>query len=131
MIAVGDLSVDVAGLRALSVELRAGADELGAALGELSGATPGQLGSASLDEACEYFQHKWRHGMSLIRENVTRAGTGLDATADAYQQHEQDAATLFGAILKPLDRSDPFPGLGGGVGLGRGPGVGPKPEGEP
>lgn len=68
---MGDFSVDVTSLRALSWRLRAGANELGAALAALSGATPGRLGTPSLDEACQDFQQQWQHGMSLIRENVT------------------------------------------------------------
>ena len=122
-----DFSVAVTSLRALSFRLRAGADELGAALGDLAGATPGQLGSASLDEACDGFRQRWQHGVSLIRDNVTRAGAGLDATADAYQQHEQDVAQLFGAILKPRDGTDPFPGLGRGRSSGVGPGRADEP----
>lgn len=110
---MGDFSVDVASLRALSDRLRAGADELGAALGELSEATPGQLATASLDEACQDFQQRWRHGMSLIRDNVTKVGTGLDATAGAYQLHEQQAGQLFGRLLNPDAGASGFPGLGG------------------
>ena len=109
---MGDFSVDVTRLRALSGQLRTAADELGAALGELSRATPGQLGTGSLDEACRDFQLQWQHGMSLIRENVNRVGAGLDATAGAYQQHDQDIAQLFAGVLKPEGAPGTFPGLG-------------------
>ena len=95
---MGDFGVDVTGLRALSGRLRAGVDELGAVLAELSGATSGQLGSDSLDGACQEFQQAWQHGMSLIRANVTRVAAGLDATAAAYQRHEHDLATLLAGI---------------------------------
>jgi uncharacterized protein YukE len=110
---MGNFSVDVASLRALSGRLRAGADELSAVLGELSGVTPGQLGTASLDEACQEFQEKWQHGMSLMRENVTRVGAGLDATAATYQQHEQQLSQLFGSLVDPAADS---PGRGGAPG---------------
>jgi len=96
-----DISVDVESLRALSGRLRAGADQLQAVLDELAAETPGRLGTPALDDACERFHRDWRYGMSLIRRNVDRAGAGLDTTADVYQQHELDAARLFGSLLRP------------------------------
>jgi uncharacterized protein YukE len=128
---VGDFRVDVASLRALSGRLRGAADELGAALGELSGASAGRLGAASLDEACQDFERQWQHGLSLIRDNVTKVGAGLDATAAAYQQHEQDLARLFTGVAATEGETGPFPTAdhppGTSMGRGSSSGTGPSP----
>ncbi len=78
---MGDLSVDVASLRSLAAGLRGGVAALDSALNGLSGAATAQLGTPELDEACQQFHQKWQRGLTLLRQNVDRVGTGLDATA--------------------------------------------------
>ncbi|GHA18928.1 hypothetical protein ACFOOM_04680 [Streptomyces echinoruber] len=91
----GYCKVEFEGLFRLVRDLGECADGMRSAMKQLKDIGPKGAGSDELEEACDYFQKKWGHGIGLIAE-ATGGITEKVARAGRLYQHLDDrvAATV-------------------------------------
>lgn len=53
------------------------------------------LGTKALDEACEYFQDTWHHGIGKVSELAGKMLEGLQETLKVYREAEESIRKLF------------------------------------
>lgn len=104
--------VELAALGGLIDDLTHAAQRITDANTELRDASPGELGSHTIDAAGQSFQDRWEHGTRKVAEAAGTMVEALEQTRRDYQRIEDEIAKLFAGgdqapAAGPLPPPDP------------------------
>ncbi|MEV6401103.1 hypothetical protein AB0M39_41085 [Streptomyces sp. NPDC051907] len=93
-----DLQVDTDQLGRLSRALGTSLTSLGEARRALERARADELGTRDLDEACDGFQSRWRHGAEQLGARVGTVRDGVKLSHEGYVQVNKAIESAFKAV---------------------------------
>ncbi|MBA4864445.1 hypothetical protein H1V43_24445 [Streptomyces sp. PSKA54] len=85
-----EFKVDLDHLKSFGDTLKRSVEELEGARKALSHVRADQIGTARLDEACDTFQDRWRHGTEELKELIKAVGEGVETTMLSYKKFEAE-----------------------------------------
>ncbi|HEY9375399.1 hypothetical protein [Streptomyces sp.] len=93
-----DLQVDTDQLGRFSRALRESLTSLATARRALEQARADQLGTRELDEACDGFQERWKHGADQLGVRITAVHDGVALSREGYAQLNRALADAFRTV---------------------------------
>lgn len=93
-----DLRVDTDQLGRFSRALRESLTSLASARRALERARADQLGTRELDEACDRFQERWKHGADQLGVRVAAVHDGVALSREGYDQLNRALADAFRTV---------------------------------
>lgn len=94
MLAMSDLYVDTAGLRAVEHRLGVVADDLQSCSAALHAASSAGLGDAALEDACSDFAASWSYGTGRLGAAAAAVRATLAEGLQVYTDIEAELASL-------------------------------------
>lgn len=70
--------------------------------GELGGCVS-RLGAPALQEAASGFLERWEHGVLLVRDDTSKVGDALRASAEVYADVESGVVESIGDMVRGVD----------------------------
>lgn len=98
--------VELIGLGGLIDDLTHAAQRISDANSALRDASPGELGSRSIDAAGQAFQDRWEHGTRKIAEAAGTIAEALEQTRRDYQRIDDEVAKVFAGGGQPPAADD-------------------------
>lgn len=85
-----EFKVDLSQLASFGRTLKQSVSQLEEARKALSHVRADQIGTGRLDEACDTFQERWKHGTGELKEMIEAVDEGVDKTLQSYKEFEEN-----------------------------------------